>query len=60
MKNEVLSILNPEGGKTYLDMTFGAGGHTKALLQSASDVKVLGLDQDPVAYNIAKDLESSE
>ena len=60
MQSEVLDILGPESGKTYLDMTFGAGGHTKALLQSATDVKVFGLDQDPVAYEIASELEKTE
>jgi hypothetical protein len=31
-------------------MTFGAGGHTRRLLESAPDVRVFGLDRDPIAH----------
>jgi len=34
-------------------MTFGAGGHTKQLLNSSEDVVVYALDRDPVAYELA-------
>lgn len=37
-------------------MTFGAGGHTKAILQSNPSTVVYALDRDPVAYKIAVDL----
>lgn len=30
-------------------MTFGAGGHTKKILESAPDIKVIALDRDPDA-----------
>ncbi|XP_025059136.1 probable methyltransferase-like protein 15 isoform X2 [Alligator sinensis] len=43
----------------FLDMTFGAGGHTVALLQKASDIKVYALDRDPAAYQIAQQLSDS-
>jgi 16S rRNA (cytosine1402-N4)-methyltransferase len=42
---EVLSYLNPKDGGRYLDGTFGAGGHTRALLEAAN-CRVLGLDRD--------------
>lgn len=35
-----------------MDMTFGAGGHSKHLLNSAS-IKLICLDRDPVAYDKA-------
>lgn len=53
MSEEVLSIFNPQKGQTFLDLTFGAGGHTKLLLNSCKDVTVYGLDRDPVAYELA-------
>ncbi|XP_048463015.1 probable methyltransferase-like protein 15 isoform X1 [Rhincodon typus] len=40
--------------KTFLDMTFGAGGHTKMILSQASDISVFALDRDPIAHEIAK------
>ncbi|KFO86053.1 putative methyltransferase-like 15, partial [Buceros rhinoceros silvestris] len=43
----------------FLDMTFGAGGHTTALLEKASDVTVYALDRDPTAYKIAQQLSES-
>jgi len=53
MHDEVISFLNPKKGQRFLDMTFGAGGHTKQLLNSTEDVVVYTLDRDPVAYKLA-------
>ncbi|NWX19725.1 MET15 protein, partial [Aegotheles bennettii] len=43
----------------FLDMTFGAGGHTTALLEKASDITIYALDRDPTAYKIAQQLSES-
>ncbi|NXK79129.1 MET15 protein, partial [Amazona guildingii] len=43
----------------FLDMTFGAGGHTTALLEKASNIMIYALDRDPTAYNIAQQLSQS-
>ena len=56
--HEVLSFLEPESGQRYLDATLGLGGHSEALLQKAkraeaADVKLLGLDRDPHALDLA-------
>ncbi|KAJ7417696.1 putative methyltransferase-like protein 15 [Pitangus sulphuratus] len=40
-------------------MTFGAGGHTRALLEEATDITVYALDRDPTAYKIAQQLSES-
>jgi 16S rRNA C1402 N4-methylase RsmH len=42
--------------KTYLDMTFGAGGHTKTILEKNPNSIVYTLDRDPFAFNLAKNL----
>nr|KAF7425683.1 hypothetical protein H0235_008121 [Vespula pensylvanica] len=59
MTKEVLQYLQPSPGKIYVDMTFGAGGHTTEILKSAPNVKIFTLDRDPVAYNIAQDLSKN-
>lgn len=37
-------------------MTFGSGGHTRAILKKESDITMYALDRDPVAYAIAERL----
>ncbi|EZA59896.1 hypothetical protein DMN91_001125 [Ooceraea biroi] len=56
MAQEVLTYLNPSSGRTYVDMTFGAGGHAKRLLQRSPDIKIFALDRDPVAHEYARQL----
>ncbi|XP_020278513.1 probable methyltransferase-like protein 15 homolog [Pseudomyrmex gracilis] len=56
MAQEVLSYMEPSAGKTYVDMTFGSGGHSIRLLKQSSDIKIFALDRDPVAYNYAQEL----
>lgn len=43
----------------FLDMTFGAGGHSTALLEKASNITIYALDRDPMAYKIAQQLSES-
>jgi len=48
--NEVLQYINPRADGRYIDATFGAGGHTKELLERTSPGgRVLAVDQDETA-----------
>ncbi|XP_075222596.1 putative methyltransferase-like protein 15 homolog [Lycorma delicatula] len=59
MKENVLKYLGLKPHSVLLDMTFGAGGHTKSVLESSPHVIVYCLDRDPVAYNYAVELEKT-
>jgi 16S rRNA (cytosine1402-N4)-methyltransferase len=43
---ETLEMLNLKPNNTYLDVTFGGGGHTRAILESDPTIKVIALDWD--------------
>ncbi len=48
MLDEVIAALTPSAGQIFLDATFGNGGYTKALLDTA-DCQVAAIDRDPDA-----------
>jgi len=48
LQQETIDALKPRDGGLYVDATFGAGGVSRALLESAN-CTVLALDQDPEA-----------
>lgn len=56
MAPNVVDYLNPQPEQTFIDMTFGAGGLSKYILESAPDTKILALDRDPLAHSIAHSL----
>lgn len=43
-------------GAVFVDATFGAGGHTEALLRRATSARVVALDADPAAVERARQL----
>ena len=43
--NEIISIITPQHGGTFIDCTFGQGGYTKKILDF-SNTQVIGLDRD--------------
>ncbi len=56
MPNEVLSLLKPQPKKFYIDATFGAGGHSKLILDSCSACNVIGIDRDESVIPFADNL----
>jgi 16S rRNA (cytosine1402-N4)-methyltransferase len=45
--------LRPEG--TYIDATLGAGGHAEEILKHLENGRLLGLDRDPMALEVARE-----
>jgi len=56
MPDEVLEWLRPIAGGVYLDGTLGAAGHSRLILESAPDIRLIGLDRDPAALEKATDV----
>ncbi|MBI3537653.1 MAG: 16S rRNA (cytosine(1402)-N(4))-methyltransferase RsmH [Chloroflexi bacterium] len=51
---QVIEYLAPRAGKKYVDATIGAGGHAEKILRASDpDGRLLGLDADPFALEIA-------
>jgi 16S rRNA (cytosine1402-N4)-methyltransferase len=54
MVPEAIALLAPSQGGTFVDCTVGLGGHTRALLEAGAS-RVIGIDRDPSALEIARD-----
>ncbi|CAN5807023.1 16S rRNA (cytosine(1402)-N(4))-methyltransferase RsmH [soil metagenome] len=50
----VLELFAPVPSGTIVDATLGGAGHAAALLEARSDLRILGLDQDPHALVAAQ------
>lgn len=46
LKQEAIDYLNLKDGGVYIDATFGAGGHTRAILDAHPNVRVIAFDWD--------------
>ena len=55
MLNQVLSIISPQRGGTYIDCTFGGGGYSEAILKF-SNTEVIAFDRDKLSENHANTL----
>ena len=53
---EIISIITPQYGGTFIDCTFGQGGYSKKILKF-SNTKVIGIDRDIDSKNISKNIE---
>jgi len=58
MLDEVVDSLSLKDDGVYVDGTFGAGGYSKAFLES-TDCTVIAIDRDPSALMAAKELQDS-
>ena len=50
---ESVGYLAPERGGLFIDATLGLGGHSEALLEASPAVRVIGIDRDPEALQLA-------
>ncbi len=53
---EIISIITPQYGGTFIDCTFGQGGYTREILKNKGN-KVIGLDRDIESLKVAKEIE---
>ena len=56
MLNQIISIITPQHGGTFIDCTFGGGGYSKAILKYPN-TRVLAFDRDQSVKDFSKDLE---
>ena len=54
--NEVINIITPQNGGTFIDCTFGQGGYSKKILEYPN-TKVIAIDRDKNSQHIASDLK---
>ena len=50
--NEVINIITPQNGGTFIDCTFGQGGYSKKILEYPN-TKVIAIDRDKNSQHIA-------
>jgi len=53
---EIISVITPQHGGTFIDCTFGQGGYTKEILRF-KNTKVIGLDRDIESKKNIKQIE---
>jgi len=56
--DECMACLRPERGGVFADLTFGGGGHSRAMLEASSDSALLAFDCDPDAQVRSKELST--
>lgn len=55
MRDEVIAMAAPQEGEVFIDGTFGAGGYSRALLETAN-CRVFAIDRDPTVQATANQL----
>ena len=56
---EAVGYLQTDNGKYFIDGTLGAGGHSKAILESSESLSLMSIDLDHEAIEIARQRLSS-
>jgi len=54
--NEIISIITPQYGGTFIDCTLGQGGYAKKILEYPK-TKVIALDRDPQSIKVSSNLK---
>ena len=52
---EIISVITPQHGGTFIDCTFGQGGYSKKILEF-ENTKVIGLDRDIESQKIGNSI----
>ena len=55
LRDESIRAIAPRSGGFYVDATLGAGGHAEALLDAAPNTRLLGIDRDDRAHELARE-----
>lgn len=58
--NQCIDFLQVRPDGIYVDVTFGGGGHSRAILEQLKEGKLYAFDQDPEAKNNAPESENFE
>ena len=53
--NGRVEMVNARGGGLFVDATLGLGGHSEATLEASEQVKVIAIDRDTAAIELAKE-----
>ncbi len=56
LNNELINIITPQYGGTFIDCTFGQGGYTKKILEYSKS-KVIAIDRDKESKKISKEIK---
>ena len=56
--NEVINIITPQNGGTFIVCTFGQGGYSKKILEYPN-TKVIAIDRDENSQHVAADLKKN-
>ena len=52
--DECMACLRPEKGRVFADLTFGGGGHSRAILEASSGSSLYAFDCDPDARSVQR------
>lgn len=56
MRDRIVELLSPplaQPGAVYVDATLGMGGHAESILAANPDARLVGIDRDPAALELA-------